>query len=388
MSTTLAVPAEQDTARIAAVEDVIVRNLLITQCYHELAVALQRRTGTGANWCAFATWASKQAGRTIRREDLRDALRLRLRESSELAGPMEAVVGALRDVRPVRDAASLADIVLRALESAAAFDRASAAVAEGNLKVFAEIGREFARFVAIIGEQGDGGAAYDAFRAALRQGPPPDGQQLLRDAFDACRASLTAPDPAARAQHLFHANLLVGLHEQTRLQPQIASALNAAFDTGAVRAGLLNELLPGPWLRIRHRVAALFGRRPPLDVAIDRLLAGVQRELRRIITANAMTLRFPGGRVIRLGRDVDGQFPPELTTISNTALAALLHRVDLTPDTVVGSGATDWADLDQRMHLITDLFRCSHALPILFEPPFSAGQTAALRSGRVPAGPL
>lgn len=388
MSTTIAAPGEHEVGRIAALDDVALRNLLITQCYHELALALRRRTGEGANWCAFATWASKQAGRTIRREDLQDTLRLRLRESTDLGGTLEAVLHALRDVRPVRDASTLGDTVLRALESAAVFERASTAVAEGNLKVFAEIGREFARFLAVIGEPDDDGAGHDAFRAALRDGPPPEGQQMLRDAFDAYRASLAAAAPIARAQRLFHANLFVGLHEQTRLQPPIASALNAAFDADAVRDALLRELLPAPWLRVRHRIAALFGRRPPLDDAIDRLLTGVQRELRRIITANAMTLRFPGDRVIRLGRDIQGHFPPQLTAITDPALAALLDRIDRTPDTVAGSGADDWADLGQRMHLITDLFRCHHTLPALFDPPFSTGQTAMLREGRVPDGTL
>jgi len=40
----------------------MVRNLRITQCYSALAGA--------ANWCSFATWVSKQAGQTIRGEDL------------------------------------------------------------------------------------------------------------------------------------------------------------------------------------------------------------------------------------------------------------------------------------------------------------------------------
>jgi len=60
------VPASAEVDRIATLGDPVLRNLQITQCYHELASALAKRTGPHANWCTFATWASKQAGQTIR----------------------------------------------------------------------------------------------------------------------------------------------------------------------------------------------------------------------------------------------------------------------------------------------------------------------------------
>src|SRR6185503_14607571 len=52
-----------------AISDSVLRNLRITQCYHELSLAVAERVAPGANWCTFATWASRQAGQTIRRED-------------------------------------------------------------------------------------------------------------------------------------------------------------------------------------------------------------------------------------------------------------------------------------------------------------------------------
>ena len=64
------IPTLAEVGQIAAVADPVVRNLQITQCYHELALALAERTGPSANWCTFATWASNQAGVTIRKEDL------------------------------------------------------------------------------------------------------------------------------------------------------------------------------------------------------------------------------------------------------------------------------------------------------------------------------
>ncbi len=64
------VPASAEVDRIATLGDPVLRNLQITQCYHELASALAKRTGPYANWCTFATWASRQAGQTIRKEAL------------------------------------------------------------------------------------------------------------------------------------------------------------------------------------------------------------------------------------------------------------------------------------------------------------------------------
>ena len=72
-------PAPTEVDRIAALTDPVLRNLLITQSYHELSRVLADRLG-GANWCTFATWASKQAGQTIRKEDLSRALEFSLRQ--------------------------------------------------------------------------------------------------------------------------------------------------------------------------------------------------------------------------------------------------------------------------------------------------------------------
>jgi hypothetical protein len=55
---------------ISIIANPVIRNLKITQCYCELSSAFAARTVMCANWCTFAIWASKQAGQTIREEDL------------------------------------------------------------------------------------------------------------------------------------------------------------------------------------------------------------------------------------------------------------------------------------------------------------------------------
>ncbi|MDQ4049194.1 MAG: hypothetical protein M3131_07425, partial [Actinomycetota bacterium] len=72
-------PDVGEVRRITGISDPVIRNLEITHCYSRLAAAVAARTGEGANWCTYATWASRQAGGTIRGEDLLDHLERRLR---------------------------------------------------------------------------------------------------------------------------------------------------------------------------------------------------------------------------------------------------------------------------------------------------------------------
>src|SRR5688500_8385633 len=78
------VPPVEEIDRIAALPYPVNRNLQITTCYCELSAAFAVRTGIVANWCTFATWASKQAGVTIRGEDLNRTLEDVLRKDPEI----------------------------------------------------------------------------------------------------------------------------------------------------------------------------------------------------------------------------------------------------------------------------------------------------------------
>jgi len=81
-------------------------------------------------------------------------------------------------------------------------------------------------------------------------------------------------------------------------------------------------------------------------------------------------------------------YPPDLIELSNADLVALLAQVDPTPNSVLESGATDWANLAERMHYIADMFRCYHQSAELFEGPFTAAQVDAMKKGRLPGGKL
>ena len=67
-------PTVADVERIAALADPVVRNLQITQ-FAELSTAFASPDRAGANWCTFATWASRQAARRSTKEDLARTLK-------------------------------------------------------------------------------------------------------------------------------------------------------------------------------------------------------------------------------------------------------------------------------------------------------------------------
>src|SRR5215212_10961257 len=76
---------------IASLADPVLRNLQITQCYCELSTNFSKRMGPGANWCTFATWASKQAGQTIRHQDLQRTLEALLKNEPEIEAALSLI---------------------------------------------------------------------------------------------------------------------------------------------------------------------------------------------------------------------------------------------------------------------------------------------------------
>jgi hypothetical protein len=385
------IPTVADVERISALADPVLRNLHITQCYHELAAAMAGLTGPGANWCAVATWASKQAGQSIRQEDLQRALQRRLRASPDAGGAAQAMAAAGQQIagEEGRSVAGAVEALWDALNPAAAFERTAEAVARGNRKVFEEIARHFARFVDLFadGQPNDGQLAV--LIEGLRPGEPPEGQRFLRQAFTHYHRALAEADVQAKAQLLLLANLEIGFHEQTRLQPEIVDAMNApVYDPRLLRRRLVEELFPNPGARLRYVLAGLAGRARSVLQARDHLADEAMRVARLVVTERMMTLAMPDGQVLQLGRDLPGNFPDLLRVVDLPELAALLKQADPTPDNPTGTGAQDWGRLPDRMHFIADLFRVYHLDLCLFDPPFDPGQVADLMAGRLPQGPL
>jgi hypothetical protein len=386
-----AVPTVAHVERIAAQRDPVVRNLQITQCYHELSRALAARMGGApANWCTVATWASKQAGQTIRKEDLARAFEGRFATSGEATRAEERAAAAVRTAIAAPASERGRAALRQARMPQSAFERASDAVARGNLKVFAEIGRAFAAFLALPApERGVTPVDLAGFLDDLRPGDPPDGQAYLRQAFRSYTDALGERDPTARAQLVLLANLAIGWHEQTRLQPEITEALDAPLaEPVKLRRDLLGELAR---LRLFAALRVLYefapGRASPLKQLLDELDRHVKRVAHEAVTTLLMTLALPR-ETLSLARDVPGTFPAELRAIDNPELRQLLSRVDPTPDTTRGSGASRWSDLRERVHFIADLFRVYQQRAELHDAPFSAAEVALIKAGSRPAGAL
>ena len=110
---------------IDRIGDPILRSLQITQCYYELSQSVAGLTGFSANWCTFATWASKQAGQTIRQEDLLRAFEERFYLSAEISAALEDIASNLKSIGAKLQAQVPREAILQTLNPAAAFARAA-----------------------------------------------------------------------------------------------------------------------------------------------------------------------------------------------------------------------------------------------------------------------
>lgn len=349
--------------RITAISNPVIRNLEITHCYSRLAAAIAERTGRGANWCTFATWASRQAGRTVRGEDLLERLGAKLRQRA-LLHPLRTLGRRLLRRGLFHADSRLGRLTAELHTPFDAFELASDAVARGNRKVFEEIGLEFARYLHDVPPDAPPDSPrLGRFLDGLRPGDPPEGQRYLRQAFAHYERRRFETVPKERVELLVLANLEIGLHEQTRLQPEIAEAIDAVH---ATKEDLGRRLLGVP------------------AAGLQRAASSVARE---VITESFLVLSLPG-RVLALGTHLDDRFPDDLLEIGNADLAALAARYEPVAPAADDCGATDWSVLEQRMHYIIHLFQAFHGRAELFEAPFTPEQVSSFRRGDIPDGDL
>jgi len=379
-------PGEGDVRRIAEIEHPVLQNLAITQAYFQISTALAGLC-PGANWCTFATWASRQAGQTIRGEDLRGALELRLNAPARITAPLQSLWRTVLRAGFHDPDTVLGRLVKEIHGPLDALEHASVAVSRGNHKVFVEIAQIFARFLAgPAADQTRDQARMTTFCERLNPGEPPDGQQYLRQAFTHYYAALFERDGRARAELMFLANLEIGYHEQIRLQAEICQAFDTpARDATNLGVRVLTCLFPHSakwWTLFRTPSASLLG---PLARAFARFCLDINRQ---VITECLMTLRLPRGNVLRLGEKLDAPAASSLAEITNPELRGLLAAVEsLRP----GGGAVDvrdWSDFAQRIQFIAHLFRAYHEWDPLFDPPFSPEQVRQFQSGYIPDGDL
>ena len=365
------IPLIPSIEEIAGMTDPVLRNLHITQRYHELATGL-RDAGIGedATWCAFAVWASKTAGATIRGEVLPARARQLLVDNEathDVLNRFNHGVGAWA-------AEHLAhDHLARAIDGVTA--DVATSIANGNVLVFAELAPLFTE---LLEAHRQSVSTSEALSAALaRVGADVDGNAVVR-AFSAYGQALGQSD--GRAALVLQANTLAVSHEQQRLQPAIRSALDAAISDTLER--VIDDDVVGhiPTPEARRALDEVTGQVCQLlDAAWDTALT---ESIMQLVTAS---------ETLDLRRDVpplpDGMFPPALRDLP-AAAAAVVAEWDKTGGTGAPSGARDWARLEERMNYIVNLFRSRQRDPSLFTPPFSDAQLAVLATGSLPQGPL
>src|SRR5690606_9442295 len=104
-------------------------------------------------------------------------------------------------------------------------------IAEGNLKVYAELTPLFAKFVDEFKDPPNRTEQrLAAFLSELSPGSAADGGQAdLKVALTAYFRAARSSNPSEVAQLVLFGNVLIGLHEQTRLQVNIEGGINAPF---------------------------------------------------------------------------------------------------------------------------------------------------------------
>lgn len=374
------IPSQAEIAEIiAASSKPSLRNLRITACYGELSRAIAATVGTeNVNWCTFATWASKTAGRFIRLADLDDRIRAAIERCLGSAGLLS---GLRESLRPLPGGLEPMDAhVIHAAKDLAT--ETSAEVAAGNLTVFTELAPLFSALVDAMAEVKSGRrSALNRVMETLQLGATSQGgQDLLRRAVADYVDAMTTTDARRKAELMLRANAQVGAHEQIRLQPYIHNAMTASL------AGRLSAVTLGKYVGTATESAGRLARL--IDARLRPYQAALEQVWLQVSTSYLMTLELPNG-TLWLGRDLPGIpgqpiFPPDLMELQDGELLRILRIYHADGLTARGSGASEWSHLSDRMRYILELFRSRQQDPTLFEPPFKAATLAAIRRGEVP----
>ncbi len=379
----------------------ILRNLLITQCYHDLAQAqLTHLFGpTNLDWCHFATWASKTAGTFIRKDEILQLLLPKFIRLGELQNQLDQLNGRLTQLSLTpQKTLNVPELVEKITENI------SHQIMEGNLKVFAELGPLFAQMIHTFqGSQSYDQTILDQVIGPLAEGPTEDGgQDTLKKALTCYYKAMLTANTHERAQMMLLANGLIGLHEQIRLQSYIAGSLHAPIED------IIDELL-----RTSTTTNENLWVDPIIQESMNNIVTEIKKGWAKFATEVMMTMKVPN-EILYLGRDLPALprkslYPPDLATadlpelktfVSQFARKALwlekikhwgrnvLVTLGLRQPVAPFSGADDWTDLKQRMNYIVTLFRSRQQEPALTEPPFSETQHRAILDGQIPPGPL
>lgn len=362
----------------------VLRNLKITQAYFDLSQAIAQRLGDiNANWCNFATWASKTAGRFIRMEDLNVHFHKLLHAHDDYNEWLDLIQDKFKDLEI--DYKFDHSRIHHAAHNV--ITEISAEIAAGNLKVFSELGPVFSAMIEAFDKPlEEEKVAIETLLAGLIPGDTESGgQDMLANAVRDFYAAKHETDKKRTAELILRANAQTGLHEQIRLQPYIAAAMGAPVHHNFVIAihKHVKEETPAHKHHLLHDTFNhLF--QPIAQKAHDAWL--------KMSTHYLMTLVLPDG-IIYLGKDLPCPygcplFPEHLSEPRDEELTILLRKYEAHVNTQVQSHARNWTVLEDRMHFILNLFRSRQQHRPLHESPFDPDQEDKIRQNTIPTGKL
>ncbi len=364
--------------------DPILRNLKITQCYHDLSGAIANRIGNeNVNWCTFAIWASKTAGHFIRMEEFEAHFHNALHHCDDYKNWVVLIQEKL-DALQSDDRLGHDAVFYAAHDSISSI---SADIAAGNLKVFSELAPTFSSMLEAFDKsvQGDEKAIEIVLNGLEPGNTAEGGQDLLRNAVSDFYTALHELDLCKKAELVLRANAQTGLHEQIRLQPYIERAMEAPLHISFIVAfySHVKENVPEHTHHLLHDF---------LDHLINPVSEKVKEAWLDLSTHYLMTLIMPDG-VLHLGRDLpqpQGQplFPDHLLNPQDPKLNSILLQYEALSNTYLHSQARNWARFEDRMHYILNLFRSRQQHTPLYDSPFDEMQKDYIRQNMIPEGKL
>lgn len=362
----------------------ILRNLKITLAYYDLSQAIANRLGDdNVNWCNFATWASKTAGKFIRMEDINVQLHKSLHAKDDYQEWLTLIQEKFRDLEidheinhdKIHDAAH--NVI----------EQISADIAAGNLKVFSELGPVFSAMIEAFDKEAAGelGATEKVLATLIPGTTETGGQDMLGNAIKDYHLALHETDQKRKAELILRANAQTGLHEQIRLQPFIAAAMEAPLHNNFTL--VMHQQVKENAAAHKHHL--LHGAFNHLFQPIAKL---VQNTWLNLSTHYLMTLALPDG-ILFLGKDLPSPigrplFPEHLVNPSDLKLTALLEKYEAHVKSLIPSHARNWSILSDRMHFILNLFRSRQQHRPLYDIPFESHQVVHIRKNMMPIGKL
>jgi hypothetical protein len=346
------------------------RNLLITQSYHDLATALSWVLGTtNTNWCHFASWASKTAGTFIRNEEVPLPLRVAIEKSERFK---VAIVELKKKMKERESEVAFSSIGGLFIDIVA---NVNEQITGGNLKVYSELAPIFSSMIEMAhSTEGSVEERIESIVGRLEKGKTEDGgQQLLKDAVSNYFRAAIEKDQKAKAELMLLANGQIGLHEQIRLQPYIKDSLDAAI---SVSLNEMHEDLSSSKPKSLKKI---------ILSGLSHLVHPLEKDLllswEDMATKVLMTMEVPD-QTLHLGKPLPAPkgkplYPQALQHLQNKQLIDVLDHykaLNIGKDEVA---TKDWAVIKERMRYIFNLFRSRQQVKSIFSQPF--GEKERLR---------